>query len=221
MNNFEVKENTQQDIKDVKPNPKEVEVSFNEKNIDGKPNPKEVDPKIKESASYLMKEQDFADYRAENANGEYTLKTDGHFTKESDGVHSQVPLDKEGKPDGKYVTSFEAMDKMLDRAYNDTESYTTEINKRRESEGKDPIEAKPLRIAEDQLGLKEGQLGERAIRVDVPDADRYDLQAPNGKESTANENYKEGGKTSGGMPEAKMMEDAPVNTEKISIYKNQ
>ena len=54
---------------------------------------------------------------------------------------------------------------------------------------------------EEKLGLDEGSLGDNPQRVDVYNPEDYNLREPDSSMAGANENYVEGGETSGGMPE--------------------
>ena len=84
-----------------------------------------------------------------------------------------------GRPDGQFITPSTSMDEMLEQHPNDPRAW------------------------EEQLGLKEGSLGDNNIyRVDINDPSAYNIREPEADMSGSNEFFTGTGKTIGGMDEA-------------------
>jgi len=176
-----------------------------------------------EKVSYLMSSDHFGGYKTEGHSSEenfgdgdsqYNLKTEGQFTKENDGIESNL------HPDGQFVLSSDQMDELLDRSYNDTENFANEINAKRKEDGLDPIEADPNRILETQLGKvdtngnPDRKLGnDYVVRVDVDVDKNTVLQKPDGTEGTNN-----GHGVADGLDEYVLKTPDNIDADKISFY---
>jgi hypothetical protein len=84
---------------------------------------------------------------------------------------------KIGRPDGQFITTKSAMDKLI-----------------KDSGGN-------LQAVKDKLGIPKQYWNEPLYRVDIHDPLLHNARLPSGFESGANELFKWGGYTSGGMPE--------------------
>ncbi|MBL8472956.1 MAG: hypothetical protein KF778_11220 [Rhodocyclaceae bacterium] len=102
-----------------------------------------------------------------------------HLAKFTDGVSrikAGPPQGTDGPPGGAYVMPKAVVAKMIDLAGGD------------------------VAFLEKELGLKSGALGANPVVVDI--ARPQNLRMPSGNEVGANENWRPGGYTSGGTPEA-------------------
>jgi len=110
-----------------------------------------------------------------------------------DGEFVGYPPDANDINGSNYILPHDEMDKLLTEANGD------------------------ISVIEKGLGMSPGTYGDEPdlIRVDIMNPENYNLRMPNGKEAGANENYIDGGYTSGGFPEA-VIDQVPNNSENIT-----
>jgi len=198
--------------------------------------PSEISDNFKESGvSYLVSQQDMGKWTFEN-------DFDGSYPEGYNPQNLNIEHDADGKPTflnenvsvpqgGKFAVPSNELDSLMEEARNDPEGMAArlqpqidKLNEIRAEQGLSPYELQDhssLRLTEASLGLEQGQLGNCAVRVDVPYNESLGLQTPSGTEQGANALHLEGeGKTLGGQSEAVITNPYAVSGESIKLCPN-